>query len=67
MLHIRFVCASCARFISGCPRACKGKTHKIEKVECCAYCARGETPPDEKPKTSKQSTPREDTPAGVLW
>lgn len=42
LLHIRFICKTCHRQISGCGKNCEGQ-HKTEEVESCAVCAQKDT------------------------
>jgi hypothetical protein len=37
-LHIRFICKTCKRPITGCPPSCTEPTHRTEEVESCAVC-----------------------------
>lgn len=42
-LHIRFVCKTCKRTITGCPKSCEAPEHRIEEVDSCAICAKDKT------------------------
>jgi hypothetical protein len=41
-LHIRFVCKTCKRQITGCSKKCEAPDHRTEEVESCAVCAQRE-------------------------